>query len=771
MRRRRSADEEALLSSGSGGGGQEDDIQPEWLYLMRDRSSPGATPATGGGAGAEAALYGSTASHKGAAAAPPPTVSLRVDRAVLEQRDLQGRFSYHGRAWRPSEKQVDDRLCPSCCPTREDVLGVLPRLGGLCTATRAADAVRSVFPIVEWLGRYKWREDTVGDLVSGFTVAVMHIPQGLAYALLGNVPPVVGLYMAFFPVLVYCLFGTSRHISMGTFAVICLMTGHVVTAHTAHHDLPLPGNDTAPTLPPEALPTPVEVASAVALMVGAVQMVMWALRLGVLSALLSEALVSGFTTAAAIHVLTSQIKDLLGLKLPKSPTGAFKIIAQWVSICGNIGTANVAAVVVSLVTMLLLTVNNEALKPWLSRRCPLPVPVELLVVIAGTLLSVGPGALLAPYNLTPLGHIPTGLPAPALPRPALLWDVAVESIPIAVVAYTIAMSLALIFATKNGYEVRPNQELLAQGASNLVGSLFSCMPVTASLSRSAVQESAGCRTQLTSLVSCLLLTGVLLWAGPFFEPLPRCVLAAIIAVALRSMLLQVRAAPGYFRSSRWDGCVWLATFLAVILVDIDVGLGVGAALSLLSLVCQGVRPVCHLLAPLPNTDLYVDPAVYGAAQRVPGVAIFRYAGVINFATRPAFRDNLYRLVGLNPEKELARQSKVQQGQLRDVGPAGSTANFVEEMKREEPQDADLHAVILDMSGVVRVDAEGVRALVRVVEDYAAVRVAACLAAPSDVVLGAVVRAGGDSLRVFPTVHDAVTAMTAQAGADLSQARV
>ena len=107
-----------------------------------------------------------------------------------------------------------------------------------------------------------------------------------------------------------------------------------------------------------------------------------------------------------------------------------------------------AAVVVSLVTMLLLTANNEGLKPWLSRRCPLPVPIELLVVVAGTLLSTGQDSPLAPYQLTPLGHIPTGFPAPAAPRPQLLWAVALESIPIAVVAYTIAMSLALIFATK-----------------------------------------------------------------------------------------------------------------------------------------------------------------------------------------------------------------------------------------------------------------------------------------------------------------------------------
>ncbi|KAK3927833.1 Prestin [Frankliniella fusca] len=775
-------------------------------------------------------LYGATAAHKdplglqGVKQGAPPTVSLRVDRAVLEQRDLQGKFSYHGRAVsRSAKKEPEDRCCPSCWPSCGDVRDALPRLGGACSSKSPAETVRDVLPIVEWLGRYKWREDLVGDLVSGFTVAVMHIPQGLAYALLGNVPPVVGLYMAFFPVLVYCLFGTSRHVSMGTFAVICLMTGHVVTAHTTGAAvLPVPAANA--TEPPPPLPSPVEVASAVALMVGAAQLLMWALRLGVLSALLSEALVSGFTTAAAIHVLTSQIRDLLGLALPAAPTGAFKIIVQWVDICTHIGTANVAAVVVSLVTMLLLTVNNEALKPWLSRRCPLPVPVELLVVIAGTLLSMGPGAPLAAYGLTPLGHIPTGLPAPAVPRPALLWAVAVESIPIAVVAYTIAMSLALIFATKNGYEVRPNQELLAQGASNVVGSLFSCMPVTASLSRSAVQEAAGCRTQLTSLVSCSLLTVVLLWAGPFFEPLPRCVLAAIIVVALRSMLLQVgviprtlvslsrsygawpqgarererevkrtcyplaktplqygsgsplqvRAAPGYVRSSRWDGAVWLATFFAVVLVDIDVGLGVGAALSLVSLVCQGVQPVCHLLAPLPATDLYVDPALYGAAQRVPGVAIFRYAGVINFATRSAFRDNLYRLVGLVPEKELARQGKVQQGQLQDA-PASSTANFVEEMKRQEP--AELHAVVLDMGGVVRVDAEGVRTLLGVADEYARVGVSVCLAAPSDSVLHSIVRSGpgrapaADRLRVFPSVHDAVTAMTAAVAADQTQARV
>lgn len=194
------------------------------------------------------------------------------------------------------------------------------------------DCIKEVVPILSWLPKYPVKQYLSGDLISGLTVAVMHIPQGIGYALLGHVPPIVGIYMAFFPVLMYFLFGTSRHNSMGTFAVICIMVGKSVLRLGTHEDHP-PANSTvadgvtnpAALIASAATYEPIEVATALCFVVGIWQLVMYVMRLGAVSSLLSETLVSGFTTGAAIHVLTSQVKDLFGLRLTPI-TGYFEVI-------------------------------------------------------------------------------------------------------------------------------------------------------------------------------------------------------------------------------------------------------------------------------------------------------------------------------------------------------------------------------------------------------------------------------------------------------------
>lgn len=164
--------------------------------------------------------------------------------------------------------------------------------------------------------------------------------------------------------------------------------------------------------------------------------------------------------------------------------------------------------------------NNEWLKPKLSRMCMVPVPIELIVVVSGTLLSrfIDLGSN---YHIKTIGTIPTGFPAFEVPTMDLVQDIAIDGFIIAMVSYTISVSMALIFAQKLNYEIDFNQELLAMGSGNIVGSFFSCMPFAASLSRSAIQESTGGKTQIASLISCGLLTFVLLWIGPFFEELPK----------------------------------------------------------------------------------------------------------------------------------------------------------------------------------------------------------------------------------------------------------
>lgn len=187
--------------------------------------------------------------------------------------------------------------------------------------------VHSLVPITDWLPKYEFRNHLVGDLISGFTVAVMHIPQGMAYGILALVTPEVGLYMAFYPVLVYFLLGTSKHASLGTFAVISIMVSKTVQSHA---NLSISLSPVANLTLEEAVVnenpiTPLEVVTALSLMVGIIHLIMFICRMGALSSLLSEPLISGFTTGAAVHVFVNQLKDILGVEVTRF-RGAFKIV-------------------------------------------------------------------------------------------------------------------------------------------------------------------------------------------------------------------------------------------------------------------------------------------------------------------------------------------------------------------------------------------------------------------------------------------------------------
>jgi solute carrier family 26 protein len=241
-------------------------------------------------------------------------------------------------------------------------------------------------------------------------------------------------------------------------------------------------------------------------------------RLGFLCVLLSSDLVSGFTTGAAIHVLTSQVKNLLGLAIPRR-NGIFKIPLTYYDILTHIKDSNLTAVIFSLVTLTSLILYNEVIKPQVSKKISIPIPIELFAIVVGTLVSRY-WITSEEYGIPIVSHIPTGFPSPSVPPLELIKDVLIDSFVLAIVAYTISISMAKIFAAKHDYDVDANQELLANGSSNLVGSFFSCAPISCSLSRSVIQEQVGGRTQIASLVNCVIMVFVLLWIGPFFETLP-----------------------------------------------------------------------------------------------------------------------------------------------------------------------------------------------------------------------------------------------------------
>ncbi|XP_054007384.1 solute carrier family 26 member 6-like isoform X1 [Hylaeus anthracinus] len=607
----------------------------------------------------------------------------------------------------------------------------------------------STIPSINWLRSYNWRKNIISDIISGLTVAVMHIPQGMAYALLGNVPPVVGIYMAFFPVLVYFFFGTSRHVSIGTFAVVCLMTGKTVMTYSIpHYDESTTPNATDimfnHTKEHLYMYTPMQVATAVTFMVGIYQIIMYIFHLGIISTLLSEPLVNSFTTGAAVYVFVSQIKDLLGLKLPKQK-GYFKLIFTFIDIIKEIRNTNIAAVIVSLITITCLTFNNEFLKPWANKKCSIPIPIELIAVVSGTLTSKYLG-LSKEYNIQDVGNIPTGLPSPAIPTFDLLHLVAIDSIAITMVSYTITISMALIFAQKLKYKINSNQELLAMGMSNIFGSFFSCMPVSASLSRSLIQQTVGGRTQIASIVSCLILLTILLWIGPFFEPLPRCVLASIIVVALKGMFQQAKQLMKFWKLNKYDALIWIATFLMVVVVSIDIGLLFGIMLSLLIILLQSIRPYTCLLGHIPNTDLYLDLSRYKAAVEIPGLKIFQYCGTLNFANSNHFKSELYKRVGVNPHNVIEHRLK-----LREKG------IYIDTGDSEDKQE--LRCIVMDMSALSYIDSSGVVALHSTITEFNQIDVNFFFVNCSSPIFEMIKKCdlylhGKLTFKIFPTIRDA-----------------
>ncbi|XP_061759362.1 solute carrier family 26 member 10 isoform X4 [Nerophis ophidion] len=279
-----------------------------------------------------------------------------------------------------------------------------------CSQRACLHLLRERVPIFDWLPRYRFKKCILGDTVAGLTVGVLHIPQGMAFALLTSVAPIFGLYTSFFPVVLYMIFGTGRHVSTGTFAVVSLMTGSVVEQLVP---TPLEMNSSS-SEPSDFELQKIGVASAVALLSGIIMLCMFGLQLGFLSTYLSEPIVKAFTSAAAFHVTVSQLQSMLGLRLPRH-TGTFSLFKTLGSVLQNLPQTNTAELLISLVCLAVLVPVKE-INTHYRQRLRMPIPVEILtfsglftgIVVLIVLLLIGPlfhflpKAVLACINVTSL---------------------------------------------------------------------------------------------------------------------------------------------------------------------------------------------------------------------------------------------------------------------------------------------------------------------------------------------------------------------------------
>ncbi|XP_029901744.1 chloride anion exchanger [Myripristis murdjan] len=520
-----------------------------------------------------------------------------------------------------------------------------------CDAKRAKNAALSLLPIIGWMRIYRIKEWLLSDIVSGISTGLVAVLQGLAYCLLASLPPWYGLFSAFFPVVTYFFLGTSRHISVGPFPVLCLMIGAVVTRLVP--DQGPPANITGF----EGLTRDeqrVLVASSVTFLTGLMQLTMGVLQVGFVVMYLSDTLVSGFTTAAAIHILVSQLKFVLGLEVPGF-SGPLSIIYTLEYIFGKIGQTNPCDVVISIVIMVVVFIVKE-INDRFKSKLPVPIPIEVImtVIVCGISYAFD---FKTRFGIDVVGHIPQGYESPAPPNLQILQGTVAEAFPMAIVGFAVAFSVAKVYSVKHDYTIDGNQELIAFGVSNIFGASFKSFTASTALSRSAVQESTGGKTQVAGLLSAIIVMIVTLAIGFLLEPLPKSVLGAVVIVNLKGMLMQFNDIPYLWRRDKPDCVVWILTCLAAILLGLDLGLAAGLGVELLTVVLRTQFPRCSVLANIKGTDIYKDRKDYVSIYEPEGVKIFRIPSPIFFANIEFFRSKLVEAIGFNPLRVLRKRNK------------------------------------------------------------------------------------------------------------------
>ncbi|XP_011219081.1 solute carrier family 26 member 10 [Ailuropoda melanoleuca] len=609
-----------------------------------------------------------------------------------------------GDAKQESESLAEPRLSRLCRQWR--------RRARACSGPGAWRLLLARLPPLRWLPHYRWRAWLLGDALAGVTVGIVHVPQGMAFALLTSVPPVFGLYTSFFPVLIYTLLGTGRHLSTGTFAVLSLMTGSAVERLVPE---PLGGNLSG--IEREQLDAQrVGVAAALAFGSGALMLGMFALQLGVLSTFLSEPVVKALTSGAALHVLVSQLPSLLGLPLPRQ-IGCFALFKTLAAVLTALPRSSPAELTISALSLALLVPVKE-LNVRFRDKLPTPIPGEIVMVLLASVLCFT-SSLDTRYNVQIVGLLPGGFPQPHLPSTAELPRILADLLPIALVTFAVSASLASIYADKYRYSIDSNQELFAHGVSNLISSLFSCFPNSATLATTSLLVDAGGNTQLAGLFSCIVVLSVLLWLGPFFYYLPKAVLACINISSMRQMFFQMQEIPQLWRISRMDFAVWMVTWVAVVILSVDLGLAIGVVFSMMTVVCRTQRVQCLALGLAEGTELYRPLRESLKLLKVPGLCILRYPSPLYFGTRGQFRRTLEWHLGLGEGGEEAPKMD---------GPPDRVA---------EP----VRVVVLDCSGITFADAAGAREVVQLASRCRDAGIHLLLAQCNASVLGTLTEAG------------------------------
>ncbi|GAM27411.1 hypothetical protein SAMD00019534_105870 [Acytostelium subglobosum LB1] len=543
-------------------------------------------------------------------------------------------------------------------------------------------------PVLSWLPKYDKR-NLPGDVVAGITTGIMMIPQAMAYAILVGIPSINGLYTGLLPVLIYCIFGTSRQLSVGPEAAVSLIVGTTLREISDANEIPLTSAEL------------VEMATILSFIVGIFSLTLGLFRFGFLSEVLSRPLIRGFILAVAATLVLDQLDTLLGIP-GITGTGWKKVVP----IFKNISKAQPIAYGMSIASILTLFAMNKMKSMIPEKRTKIIhhigffIPSVLVVVVVG--ISVTSGFQLQDKGLAILGYTEPSFPTPTLPK-LNQWDVfsslLAPGLFITIVGFVESMAISKIMATKHNYQVSTNRELVAIGMSNLVGSFFLAYPMFASMTRSVVNDRAGAKSQMAGFVTFLVILLTCLFLMPVFQYLPRVIMSSIVFVAAFG-LIELHDIVFLVRVRAWKDLFLLTlTFLTTFIFSTEVGLIVSICMSCFMVIKHSSAPHFSVLGRLPESTKYKDITLFTDARQVDGVIIIRFEESISFSNIGQVKDILYRIENMG--KATAHPSETKDDQ------------------------APLKGVVFDMRNVPQIDPSSIQMVYEIVANYEKRNIVVC----------------------------------------------
>tara|TARA_R110001592_G_scaffold77570_3_gene233371 strand:+ start:1535 stop:3259 length:1725 start_codon:yes stop_codon:yes gene_type:complete len=509
--------------------------------------------------------------------------------------------------------------------------------------------MRQFLPFLDWLPKYN--KNLFGtDLVAGITVGIILIPQGMAYAMIAGLPPVYGLYASLFPILMYAFLGTSRQIAVGPVAMDSLL----VAAGLG-------------TLAISGVQNYILMALFLSFMVGAFQLTFGFFRMGFLVNFMSRPVISGFTSAAAVIIIFSQLKHLLGADIINSN----KFHELVINAFQHLSETNIYDFSIGIIGILIIV----SFKKWFDR-----FPAILLVVVLSTLVVYFFD--LEAFDVQVVGEVPAGLPSFSIHSFSMekvreIWPIALT---VALVGYLEAISIGRAFEEKDKIEtIDPNQELIALGASNMIGSFFQSYSVTASFSRSAINYEAGAKSTVASMISVVMVALTLLFLTPLFYNLPKAALASIIMVSVFG-LIDLSYPKKLWYQSRDEFLVLLITFLITLAVGIVEGILMGVLLSLLLMVYRTSKPHFAVLGSIKGSDYYKNISRFGDEAEVrPDLLIVRFDSQLYFGNSGYFKSELFKFINVKGRSLKAVILNAEAINYIDASASAMLINVIEEI--------------------------------------------------------------------------------------------